>query len=614
MKRTGAPDLGAPLSSFRNVSLETGGYWEMRGKAPEDRKGKPPAPHHKLTMTNQKGERNMKQTASATLPANRGFLALVCALEAVYGVISMFAAVLLNHLATSVGSIGTVGELLRAGLPVVLFALVYGGGRALAEGMTQCYADRAAQKLRRALDRSVLGMDSAQFARRDTGEYLNLMTGDVLLVRDQYYAKLPLIFCYVAQFLFCVGYSLLLNPVVGLVLMALSVAQYFTPSLFNGAIGRRTVEQSRQTAAFTSKLKELLLGFPVVKSYGGEAQAQGEFDRADGEMTRARVRTAVLTQVMLCVNMGVGWAMVVTPVVLSGYFVMTGAMAAGSILTVFYIANRYSMPAMDLASAWSSIRSSRGMREKLAGFLAHHPPAEPEENRPIRQGLEVRDLSFSYHGDAPALRQVSFRFEMGKKYLLLGESGCGKSTLLRALSGQYPAHGVYVDGAAMEDLPAGTLAGRLVLVGQQPYVFRRTLADNIDFLHTGDRARLAEAVDKCCLGEFVDELPHGLDTVVDEEQRQLSGGQKARIGLARAVYTGPDVLLLDEVTSALDPAAARRIEEMVLDLEGTLVIHVSHKPAADLLGRYDGVLTMEDGRIVRACPGAEGAARPEGTA
>ena len=540
----------------------------------------------------------MKQTTSAALPLSRPFLALVCTLEAAYGVISMFAAVLLNHLAISVGGIGTVEELLRAGLPVILFALVYGGGRALAEGMTQLYADRAAQGLRRALNRSVMSMDSATFARQDTGEYLNLMSGDVLLIRDQYYAKLPLVFCYAAQFVFCVAYSLILNPVVGLVIMALSVTQYFTPSLFNRAIGRRTVVQSRQTAAFTSKLKELLLGFSVVKSYGGEEQAQGEFDRADEAMTRARVGAAVLTQVMMCVNMGVGWAMVVIPVVLSGYFVMTGAMAAGSLLTVFYIANRYSMPTMGFADAWSSIRGSRGMREKLAGFLAEHPAAEPGESRPIRRELEVREMSFAYHGDAPALRQVSFRFEMGKKYLLLGESGCGKSTLLRVLSGQYPAQGVYVDGTPMEDLSAGALAGRLVLVGQQPYVFRRTVADNIDFLHTGDRARLADVVDKCRLGDLVAGLPQGLDTVVDEEQRQLSGGQKARIGLARALYTGPDVLLLDEVTSALDPATAREIEEMILELDYPLVIHISHKPSRELMARYNGVLTMDRGQIV----------------
>lgn len=529
----------------------------------------------------------------------KNFLIVACVVEAVYGIISMFAAVLLNNLATSVGSIGTVRELLWVGLPVIFFAVAYGGSRAVADSLTQMYADRAAQADRRTLCQAILSMDSAAFAGKDTGEYLNMVSNDVLLVRDQYYAKIPLVFCYVAQFVFCVVYSLMLNPVVGGVLMALSAVQYFVPTLFAKGIDSRMVEQSRQTAVFTSKWKELLLGFSVVKSYGAEENARWEFNQGDEDMTRARVRTAVLTQIMMCSNLVMGWAMVVIPVVLSGYFVMKGDMEVGTIVTVFYIANRYCMPAMDVSAAWSNIKGSRGMREKMVNFLTEHPENGGAESRPIRSGLELKNLSFSYDGSTEAVRKVSFHFEAGKKYLLLGESGCGKSTLLKLLAGQFPATGIYVDGVPLEQLPSGSLRGRLILVGQQPYVFRRTVADNIDFLGTGDRARILKAADQCCMTEFLSTLPQGIDTLVDEEQRQLSGGQKARIGLARAVYTRPDVLLLDEVTSALDPETAFQVERMILNLEDTMVIHVAHKPSRTLMERYDAVLTMDEGRILQ---------------
>lgn len=529
-------------------------------------------------------------------------LTAACAAETAYGIVSMYAAVLLNNLATSIGNIGTVGELLRVGLPVIFFAVVYGGCRAVADSLTQLYADRAAQADRLALSRAIFSMDSADFARKDTGEYLNMATTDVLLIRDQYYAKEPVVFCYVAQFLFCVVYSLMLNPVVGVVLMALSAVQYSVPALFAKRLDGRMVAQSRETAGFTSKWKELLLGFSVIKSYGTESNAQSEFAQADENMTRSRIRTAVLTQVMACSNLIVGWGMVVAPVVLTGYFVMTGAMAAGSILTVFYIANRYSMPAMDFSAAWASIKSSRGMREKLAAFLQAHPEKAQSGSRSIQKDVEIRSLSFSYDGETEAIRQVSFRFEMGKKYLLLGESGCGKSTLLKLLAGQFPAKGIYIDGASVETLPSGTLRGKMILVGQQPYVFRRTVADNIDFIGTGDREQILNAAERCCMTEFLAALPQGIDTLVDEEQRQLSGGQKARIGLARALYARPDVLLLDEVTSALDSETAFQIEQMLLGLENVMVIHVAHKPSEELMKRYDAVLIMEDGRIRETAP------------
>lgn len=442
-------------------------------------------------------------------------------------------------------------------------------------------------------------MNSSDFAGKDTGDYLNTMTGDVLLLRDQYYTQIPVLFSYVAQFVFCVFYSFYLNMAVGALLMVMSVIQYIVPMLFGQKLNRLTVTQSQMSSFFTSKAKELLLGFSVIKSYGAELQTCIEFDSANGAMTKARKNAAVMAQIMMCTNLFVALMIVVLSVLTAGWFVRQGMMSPAALLTVFYIASRYTAPVMDFSRAYTQLKGSRGVRQKLQDLLDRHLEIAPAESRPVKDGIAVRSVVFAYSGDAPALHGISFKFEMGKKYLITGESGCGKSTLLKLLAGQYPCKGIYIDEAALESLPAGSLAGKLVLVGRQPYVFRRSVAGNIDFLETGDRARIRKEVDRCCLSEFAASLPEGIDTVVDEEQRQLSGGQKARIGLARALYTNPDVLILDEVTSALDPETAKRIEETILSLENVPVIHVSHKPAPDLLQRYDAVLTIDCGRIVR---------------
>ena len=529
---------------------------------------------------------------------SRRFLILCCVLQIIYGIISMCFAVVLNTVANTASTAKSMDELWRVGIIAILFGIAYPASRALADSATKTYGERAAEAMRGRLNRAIFSMNSAGFSEQDTGVYLNTLTGDVVLLNDQYYTQIPLLFGYVAQFTFCVIYSFTLNPAVGAVLMVLSVVQYIVPMLFGRMLNRLTVAQSRMSASFTSKAKELLLGFSVVKSYGGEMHIQNEFDQANADMTNARKNAAVMARVMGCSNMLVALMIVLLSVLTAGSFVVAGTMAPATLLTVFYIANRFSMPVMDFSLAYTQIKSSRGVRKKLSDFLLEHPEITQEKSRPIQHGLETRQLSFSYHEDAPALRGISWSFQMGKKYLILGESGCGKSTLLKVLAGQYPSHGVYVDGEALESLPAGRLAGKLVLVGQQPYVFCRSVADNIDFLGTGDRQRIMEEVEACCLSDFVAALPQGADTLVDEEQRQLSGGQKARIGLARAIYTRPDVLLLDEVTSALDPDIARKIEEMILELKDVMVIHISHKPSPDLTARYDGVLTMENGRLV----------------
>lgn len=545
-----------------------------------------------------KQKNNEKQ--STDLHWNRRFLVLCCALEIVYGVISMCFAVVLNLVATTAGAAEGIGELLSAGAIAILFGILYPVSRGIADSVTQAYGERAAQALRGRLNRAIFSMDCVGFSAYDTGDYLNSLTGDVLLLRDQYYTQMPLVFGYAAQFVFCVAYSFILNPVVGVVLMVMSVVQYFVPMLFGQKLNHLTIAQSKKTASFTSKVKELLLGFSVVKSYGGEIHIQTEFDAANRSMTDARKKVAVMTQIMMHTNLLISLMLVLISVLTAGWFVVAGTMAPATLLTVFYIANRYSMPVMDFARTYTQIKGSRGVQNKLCCFLAEHPEITPNASRCVKLGLDVRRLSFSYHQDAPALCDFSFSFQMGKKYLILGESGCGKSTLLKVLAGQYPSHGVYVDGETLEHLDTGRLAGRLVLVGQQPYVFHRSVAENIDFLKTGDRQRLAEVVKGCCLSDFIATLPQGVDTQIDEEQRQLSGGQKARIGLARAVYTKPDILLLDEVTSALDTETARKIEMLILGLKNIMVLHISHKPSPDLISQYDCVLTMENGRLIQA--------------
>lgn len=533
---------------------------------------------------------------------NRSFFIMACVVQGFYGAISMCAAVQLNAVANSVGTAATTVELLRVGLPAIGFAVVYGGSRALADSVTQIYAERAGESLRSHLNRAVFAMNSAGFTEKDTGDYLNIMTGDVLLVRDQYYSQMPLMVCYAVQFVFCVIYSFYLNPAVALVLIGMSVIQYFAPMFFGKKINELMLVQSQMTGSFTSKTKELLLGFSVVKSYGAENMTQGEFDSSNRTMTKAREKATVMTQIMMSTNLMIGWFMILLSVVVTGYFVVHGVMPAGTILTVFYIANRYSMPVMDFAAAYTKVKGSRSVREKLSAFLEQHPIHKKAADARMGEKLELRNLSFSYDSTAPALKNITFTFEMGKKYLLLGESGCGKSTLLKVLAGQYPAQGIFMDGRPLKDLSEDLGHGQLILVGQQPYVFRRSVAENIDFLKTGDREALTAAAEECCLSDFLSTLPEGIDTMIDEEQRQLSGGQKARIGLARAVYSKPAILLLDEVTSALDPDTARQIEQMILHLKNTLVIHISHKPSKELTKLYDAVIIMEDGRISEVIP------------
>lgn len=550
----------------------------------------------KLELSNrQKLEVRMRNSLLYNKPAFIG----ICVLQVLYGLFAVVMAVVLNAVVDAVSAASGVRDILSVGAEVICFVAANALIRMAADSTMVSYAAKAAEHQRKTLAAAIFSMDYADFSKTDSGEYLNTITQDVNIVQEQYYLKIPAMVSYVAQFIACVAYSIYLNPVVALVLLVMSSIQFLVPHAFGERINAASVQRSERTGGFTSKLKELLFGFSVIKSYGAEKRTEGEFAQANEGMTQSVRKVEVLRQVMMCTNLLIAWLMILISVLTAGYFVMRGTMSAGSLLAVFYIANRYSSPLMDFAAALAMVKSCKGIRKKLHDFTQEHPIRTKDRPVSVKQ-LSVDNLSFAYREGEDILNGVSCTFEHGKKYLILGESGCGKSTLLKLLAGYYPSEGIYADGRAYGDFASGELAGSVILAGQQPYIFKKSVRENIDFLQTGDEQRLLHVISECKLSDFVNSLPDGIDSVIDEEVNQISGGQKARIGLARAVYAKPDILLLDEVTSALDSETAEAIEEMLLTLDETTVIQISHKPTQRLKECYDDIIYMDGGRIAKS--------------
>ena len=147
-----------------------------------------------------------------------------------------------------------------------------------------------------------------------------------------------------------------------------------------------------------------------MKSYGAEASIQREFDEANNGMTTARAKASALTVILNCTNLLVALMMVLFAVLTGGYLVVLGQMLPATLLTVFYIANRYSMPVMDFANAYVKVKGSWDVRKKLDKFLREHPETLRVESAPVRTGLELRGLSFSYQEGIPVLSGLSFSF------------------------------------------------------------------------------------------------------------------------------------------------------------------------------------------------------------
>jgi len=217
--------------------------------------------------------------------------------------------------------------------------------------------------------------------------------------------------------------------------------------------------------------------------------------------------------------------------------------------------------------------------------------------------IDFDHVTFTYPGDEhPTLHDVSFSIPAGKQVAVMGPSGSGKSTLLYLLMRFYDPEegGITLDGNNLQDIRLANLRDRITLVMQEPVIFSGTAAENIRYgrLDASD-AEVRRAAKDADLHQFIQTLPDGYETVVGERGMSLSGGQRQRLALAASLLSRPSVLLLDDTTSALDPATEHRVRETLSRLmQGRTCFVVTHRISTALAS--DLVLVLEDGRLTQS--------------
>ena len=272
-----------------------------------------------------------------------------------------------------------------------------------------------------------------------------------------------------------------------------------------------------------------------------------------------------------------------------------GAMIAGSILM-----GRALQPIEQSVGQWATVTRLRDAQDHLAALLSIVPPEAARTALPRpRAVLEVSGLTVVAPGQSqPVLRGVSFALSPGQALGVIGPSGAGKSSLARALIGAWPvaAGKIRLDGATLDQYDPDVLGGYIGYLPQRVTLFDGTIADNIARLSTSpDPEKIVAAARAAAAHDMILRLPDGYDTRVSALGGRLSGGQVQRIGLARALYGNPVLLILDEPNSNLDNEGSMALNQAIRALKdaGGAALIMAHRPAA--IQECDLLLVLEDG-------------------
>ena len=369
-----------------------------------------------------------------------------------------------------------------------------------------------------------------------------------------------------------------------LIMAAAIVPLVLTWRLMGAATTRANEMEDRTSSAAAGRLVEFARLQPVLRATGATktgwapVQAALEADSAS-TLDGLRVKGRPGQYFNLIVNVAFALVMAMGLARVSGH-----RLDVVAYLAIMAVTARTLLPLTKAAMYGSEADNAKVALRAVGDILDARPLSEPEpgqEVEPRGTTISLNDVSFSYDAGRPVLAGVSLSAPQGRVTALVGPSGAGKSTILRLAARFWDVDDgtVTIGGAPVRSMRASTIMGMTSMVFQDVYLFDTTIRENLRIARPeATDAELAEAARRARLDRVIEALPHGWDTQVGPGGLSLSGGERQRVAIARAFVKDAPILLLDEITSALDGENESAITEVVRELsEGRTVIVVAHR-------------------------------------
>ncbi len=439
-----------------------------------------------------------------------------------------------------------------------------------------------------------------EFQAENNAIYLSAITNDMNSIEKNYF-----------EGIYSVGNSFIAFIVAFIVIASVSPMALFlgaSISIVSGLLAivvakplqRHEKQRSDLFQGYTSYIKEVLSAFQIVKANNLDDKVREDFSNKSKDIQEKRfiidrIHTYILSLQSFLMNGSFIVIMIITCLM-----ALRGTITAGAVILIINNMSRVIYPLRELGEWFPKIFSVKGIFEKMDASLQNQENyLETIGMDAFNECIEFKDVSFAY-GDKVVLSNINLSLKRSEKYLIIGPSGGGKSTLLKLLRKYFnPTKGqILIDGKNLKDIKKRDYFNILANIEQEVFLFEDSLRNNICLYKEYGEDEIELAIERAGLSQFVKSLPEGLDTMIYDNGKNISGGERSRVAIARGLLAKSDIIFLDEAFASLDAQVAREIEETLLELEDITIVNVSHVLFEETKDRYDKVLVVKDKSVL----------------
>ena len=501
---------------------------------------------------------------------------------------------------------GDAGVLTMAALVFLGVTLAQAGATAVQLVINASLGQRMLQAMRMEMFRKYQSLPLGFYDRQITGRLIGRMASDVEQIGE---AVTEGAIGMVADMAILIGILVAMALLSWeLTLIAVAVSPFM---LLSGIVFARVAQAAyrvmrTRTSTLNGVLAESILGMRVIQAFTREDVNARRFDEVNHAQAQSQMRAMTVTssaepavEVFTAISTGlVLW--------LGGSFVLDGSdtVTLGVVTAFVLYIERFFGPVQELATRWGAIQAAMTSAERVFEILdteeTMHDQPDARELPRVRGEVRFDRVSFAYEAGRPVLHEANIVANPGDRIALVGATGAGKTTIINLLLRFYDATGgsVRIDGQDVRSVSQTSLRRQIGLVLQEPFLFSGSIHDNIAYGRAdATRAEVIEVAKAVRLHEFVESLPFGYDTPIEERGGGLSTGQRQLVSFARALLTDPRVLVLDEATSSVDTQTEGVIQDaMETMVRGRTSFVIAHRLST--VRNATEVLVLDQGRIV----------------
>lgn len=454
--------------------------------------------------------------------------------------------------------------------------------------------------LKRQYLKGVFSKDLAAFHQDHATDYVSAITQDMNTLENNYVLGQFEIGFNILSFVIGLAIIAYVNPWIPLVGLVIGVLVGVLSSLVGTPVRKLQKVRSERFTQYSAYIHSCLSAFHIIKVNHLTEKALSDFHEKSKMIQDQGYKIDRFNTFIFAFQNAMMNSIMVSIIGFSVYLTITGNMTFGGIVLVINSMERVLNPLTAMGEWFPKISGAKILFEKMDKQLQN----ELENNATIEKStfdshLKFENVSFNY-GETQILDQINLTLEKGKKYLVVGPSGGGKSTLLRLLRKYHtPQSGrILMDECALDDLTTDSYYKHIANVEQHVFLFEDTLRQNLCLYKDYSDIEIQHAISRSGLSGLIQNLPQGLDTMIYDNGKNLSGGEKSRIAIARGLLQNANILLLDEAFSSLDDKVAREIEQTLLSLENVTVINVTHVIFDETRDQYHETLHVNHKKVI----------------